>query len=58
MNARQTCSHLIKRIRDGNTTVQVNADGVGTDFVPIATLSGVTGLLLNDLLANHNLSVA
>jgi len=38
----------------GSTTVQVNADGIGSDFVPIATLQGVTGLLLNDLVANHN----
>jgi Ca2+-binding RTX toxin-like protein len=47
--------HLVES--GGSTTVQVNADGAGTDFVPVATLSGVTGLLLNDLLANHNLIV-
>ena len=39
----------------GDTMVSVNPDGLGDDFVPIATLEGVTGLLLNDLLANGNL---
>ncbi|MGH8689963.1 MAG: VCBS domain-containing protein [Burkholderiales bacterium] len=39
----------------GGTTVLVNADGAGSDFVPLASLHGVTGLLLQDLLANGNL---
>jgi probable HAF family extracellular repeat protein len=42
----------------GSTTVLVNTDGAGTDFVPLATLQGQTGLLLNDLLANNNLIVS
>ncbi len=42
----------------GSTTVKVNADGAGSDFVALATLQGQTGLLLNDLLANGNLIVA
>ncbi len=42
----------------GSTTVRVNADGAGADFVALATLQGQTGLLLNDLLANGNLIVA
>jgi serralysin len=42
----------------GNTTVSVNADGIGSDFADLAMLSGVTGLLLNDLLAQGNLAVA
>ena len=40
-----------------STTVSVNADGVGNDFVAIATLTNValTGSLLNELVANGNL---
>ena len=39
------------------TTVSVNADGVGTDFVALTTLTNValTGTLLNELIANGNL---
>jgi Ca2+-binding RTX toxin-like protein len=39
----------------GNTTVNVNADGIGGDFVNFTTLQGVSGLLLNDMLAQGNL---
>jgi VCBS repeat-containing protein len=41
----------------GNTTVSVDAsgDGVATHFVDVAVLDGVTGLMLNDLLAQHHL---
>ncbi|MBI3057537.1 MAG: type I secretion C-terminal target domain-containing protein [Betaproteobacteria bacterium] len=42
----------------GNTMVNVNADGIGSDFVSLATLEGVTGALLNDLLAQGNLIVS
>jgi hypothetical protein len=42
----------------GSTLVSLNADGAGTDFVNVATLQGVTGLLLNDLLAQGNLILA
>jgi hypothetical protein len=41
----------------GSTTVRVNADGMGTDFVQLATLHGVAGMLLNDMLAQGNLIV-
>jgi len=43
-----------------STTVSVNADGVGTDFVALATLQNIamSSALLNDLLANGNLVVA
>lgn len=39
----------------GNTFVGVNADGIGTDPVVVAVLSGETGLSVNDLLADGNL---
>jgi Ca2+-binding RTX toxin-like protein len=39
----------------GNTIVSVNADGIGTDFVAMATLLTVTGLVLNDMAAQGNL---
>ncbi|HEX2825286.1 MAG TPA: type I secretion C-terminal target domain-containing protein, partial [Burkholderiales bacterium] len=42
----------------GNTTVAVNADGVGADFVNLAVLQNTTGLLLNDMLAQGNLIVS
>ena len=40
-----------------HTQVNINADGVGVDFVPIAVLNNValTGTLLNDLFAQGNL---
>lgn len=41
-----------------DTTVLVNADGAGDDFVALATLQGQTGLLLDDLLATNNLIVS
>ena len=42
------------------TTIAVNADGVGTDFVPLATLSTVANTvgLLDSLVANGNLLAA
>jgi len=42
-----------------STTVSVNADGAGTDFIAIATLQNVamTGSLLNELVANGNLAL-
>jgi hypothetical protein len=39
----------------GNTSVLVNADGVGTDFQPAATLNGLTGLLLDEMNTQANL---
>jgi serralysin len=39
----------------GNTIVSVNADGIGGDFVHLATLQDLTGALLNDMLAQGNL---
>jgi VCBS repeat-containing protein len=42
----------------GDTTVLVNADGAGADFVALATLQDQTGLLLGDLLATNNLIVS
>jgi hypothetical protein len=42
----------------GNTTVLLNNDGVGNDAVALVNLQGVSGLLLNDLLANNNLVLA
>ena len=43
----------------GNTAFMVDANGLagGVAFTTLATLQGVTGLLLNDLLANNNLLV-
>jgi VCBS repeat-containing protein len=43
-----------------DTNVMIDADGAGSSnsFVQVATLQGVTGLLLNDLLANQNLLAA
>ena len=42
-----------------NTNLMIDADGAGAGgFVQVATLQGVTGLLLNDLLANQNLLAA
>ena len=42
----------------GNTTVLVNADGAGSDFVALATLQGRTGLTVSGLLADGNLLVS
>ena len=41
-----------------NTTVAVNADGVGFDYVPLVTLQGVGGLLLHEMMNNGNLVLA
>ncbi len=41
----------------GNTELQVNADGQGTDFSTVATLENVTGLNLGQLMAQGNLDV-
>jgi Ca2+-binding RTX toxin-like protein len=41
----------------GGTTLRVNADGAGSDFVDLALLQGTTGVLLDDLLANGNLAL-
>ncbi|MGZ8268884.1 MAG: calcium-binding protein, partial [Burkholderiales bacterium] len=42
------------------TTISVNADGGGSDFLPLVTLQNValTGSLLNDLVAQGNLVAA
>ena len=41
----------------GSTQVKVDTDGSGTSYTQIATLSGVTGLNLNDLITDGNLIV-
>jgi len=42
----------------GNTELQVNADGQGTDFIALVTFQGgLAGTGLSDLLANGNLAV-
>jgi VCBS repeat-containing protein len=52
-------SDFVHLLASGNdTVVQVNSDGVGNDFVNLVTLQGVSGLLLDDLLANNNLVAA
>lgn len=40
------------------TLLEVNADGTGSDFLPVAVLLGETGLTVNDLLADGNLFLA
>ena len=47
--------HLLRS--GGNTTVLVNADGVGSDFVALATLQGVaySNNLLSQLISDGNL---
>jgi len=42
----------------GDTSLLVNADGSGDDFVAVAVLQGATGLTVNDLLADGNLFLA
>lgn len=42
----------------GDTSLLVNADGSGDDFVAVAVLQGETGLTVNDLLADGNLFLA
>jgi Ca2+-binding RTX toxin-like protein len=41
----------------GDTRVQVNADGMGADFVAVAVLQGVVGVTAGQALANGNLDV-
>lgn len=41
----------------GNTHLKVDTDGSGTSYTEIATLAGVTGLNLNDLVTDGNLIV-
>jgi Ca2+-binding RTX toxin-like protein len=41
----------------GNTRVQVNSDGAGSDFIDVALLQGVAGLTAAQALANGNLDV-
>ncbi len=41
----------------GNTQVKVDSDGSGTSFTQVATLAGVTGLNLHDLINDGNLIV-
>jgi hypothetical protein len=41
-----------------STQVMVNADGVGSDYVPLVTLNGVAGLFLHDLMNNGNIILA
>jgi len=50
-------ANFVKLTGTTATTVAVNADGIGTDFVNIATLQGVvyTATLLNELVAQGNL---
>jgi VCBS repeat-containing protein len=47
-------------VSGGNTTLSVDANGPtpGGTFVDLVTLQGVTGLVLNDMLANQSLIVA
>ncbi|HIJ43903.1 MAG: calcium-binding protein [Rhodospirillales bacterium] len=40
---------------DGNTTVQVDADGVGQDYVDVVTLEGETGLDLTNMENDGNI---
>jgi Ca2+-binding RTX toxin-like protein len=42
----------------GDTTLSVNADGMGNDFVSLLVLQGQIGLALNTLLADGNLVIA
>ena len=42
----------------GQTTVSVDADGTSGDFVTLVTLQGVTGAVLNDMLAQANVVLA
>jgi len=42
----------------GDTSLLVNADGSGDDFVAVAVLQGASGLTVNDLLADGNLFLA
>ncbi|TAL27675.1 MAG: type I secretion C-terminal target domain-containing protein, partial [Alphaproteobacteria bacterium] len=45
---------------NGSTVLSVDADGAlnGARFVALATLTGVTGLDVNTMLANENLEIA
>jgi len=50
-------ANFVRFSSGASTTISVNADGVGTDFVALATLSNVamTSTLLNEMLAQGNL---
>ena len=49
---------FVRYTQQGNDTrVQVNADGVGMDFVDVALLQGVMGVSASQALANGNLDV-
>jgi hypothetical protein len=41
----------------GNTMISINADGRGGDSVQLVNLQGITGLALNDMLAQGNLVI-
>ena len=52
---------FVKFVTNGSNSIfEVDTDGTGAgaDFVPVATLLGVTGLVPADMLANDNLLVA
>ncbi len=53
-------NNFVQLTGGASATVAVNADGIGTDFVAMATLQNVamSSSLLNDLLAQGNLVVA
>jgi len=54
-----TASNFVRFLDvNGTSQLQINQDGIGSDFISVATLQGVSGLLLNDLLANGNLVLA
>ena len=43
---------------DGDTSVAVDPDGAGNDFTAVAELAGVSGVNLDDLVADGNLALA
>ena len=43
---------------DGDTTVAVDPNGAGNDFTAVAELAGVSGVNLDDLVADGNLALA
>lgn len=53
-------ANFVRLSGTSNSTVWVNADGVGSDFLAVATLQNVamSSTLLNDMLAQGNLVVA
>jgi hypothetical protein len=42
----------------GDTRIEVNADGSGSDFTAVADLQGVSGIDLGQLIAAGNLELA